>query len=192
MAEKMLLILGAGGHGKSVAEAALMSGEWQKVAFLDDCWPELREALGWPVVGHVEDLARLPIQVDGAIAAVGNNAVRERWMDEILAARIPLASIIHPRAFVSPSAQIGEGCSIMALAMVGVDVEVGRGAIINAGATVDHDAAVGDFAHLGVGVQIAGGVRIGARSWLQAGCCAGYHVVVAEGSAHAPGTALQA
>lgn len=79
-----------------------------------------------------------------------------------------------------------------ALAVVGVDAVIGEGAIVNAHATVDHDASVGDFAHLGVGVQLAGGVRIGARAWLQAGCSAGYRVVVADGTACAPGTVLVA
>ena len=94
--------------------------------------------------------------------AVGNNALREQWMEAVRAVGLPLTTVIHPQACVSPSAQVGEGCAIMALAMVGVDVRIGSGAIVNAHATVDHDASLGDFAHLGVGVQIAGGVHVGA------------------------------
>lgn len=78
----------------------------------------------------------------------------------------------------------------MALAMVGVDAVIGEGDIVNVHATVDHDARLGDFAHLGVGVQLAGGVKIGARAWLQAGCSAGYRV--ADGEVCAPGTVLRA
>ena len=93
---------------------------------------------------------------------------------------------------MSATAQIGAGTAIMALAMVGVDALIGEGAIVNASATVDHDASLGDFAHLGVGVQLAGGVKIGARAWLQAGCSAGYRVVVCDGVVCAPGSVLQA
>lgn len=192
MSERTLLIIGAGGHGKAVAEAALLSGEWQRVAFADDRWPALRETFGWPVVSDVAGLAVLQATVAGAIAAVGNNAVREQWVKAICAAGLPLVTVVHPRACVSAAAVIGAGTAVMALAMVGVDATIGEGAIVNANATVDHDASLGDFAHLGVGVQLAGGVKIGARAWLQAGCSAGYQVVVGEGVVCAPGTVLRA
>ncbi|MBA4291021.1 MAG: acetyltransferase [Pseudomonas sp.] len=192
MSEKTLLIIGAGGHGKAVAEAAVLSGEWQRIAFADDRWPDLRETFGWPVVSDVAGLAALEIQVAGAIAAVGNNFVREQWVKAIHSAGLPLLTVLHPRACVSASAVIGAGTAIMALATVGVDAVIGEGAIVNANATLDHDASLGAFAHLGVGVQLAGGVKIGARVWLQAGCSAGYQVVVGEGVVCAPGTVLLA
>lgn len=192
MLDKTLLILGAGGHGKAVAEAALLSGHWQRIAFVDDRWPQLQSTFGWPVVADVASLSTVTGIADAAIAAVGNNATRERWLKAIGAVGLTMATVIHPRACVSASAQVGAGTAIMALAMVGVEVRIGEGAILNAGSTVDHDATLGDFAHLGVGVQIAGGVRIGARTWLQAGCCAGYRVVVPDGAQHGPGTALDA
>ncbi|WP_339461941.1 acetyltransferase [Pseudomonas sp. EA_105y_Pfl2_R69] len=191
MSEKTLLIIGAGGHGKAVAEAALLSGEWQRIAFADDRWPVLRETFGWPVVSDVAELAALEVQVAGAIAAVGNNAVREQWVKAVHAAGLPLVTVVHPCACVSAAAVIGAGTAVMALAMVGVDATIGEGAIVNAHATVDHDASLGDFAHLGVGVQLAGGVKIGSRAWLQAGCSAGYQVVVGDGVVCAPGTILQ-
>lgn len=192
MSERTLVVIGAGGHGKAVAEAALLSGEWQGIAFVDDRWPALRETFGWSVVSDVAGLAALEIEVAGAIAAVGNNTLREKWVNAIHAAGLPLVTVVHPRACVSVAARIGTGTAIMALAMVGVDAKIGDGAIVNAHATVDHDASLGDFAHLGVGVQLAGGVQIGTRAWLQAGCSAGYEVVVDDGVVYAPGTVLRA
>lgn len=189
--ESILLILGAGGHGRAVAEAALLSGQWQSVRFLDDRWPELIELYGIAVVGKPDDLAVHAGAGSAAIAAVGNNALRERWCQLIEAAGLTLATVIHPRAFVSADAEVGSGVAVMAMAMVGVGAVLGRGAIVNANATVDHDAILGAFAHLGVGVQLAGGVKVGARAWLQAGCSAGYHVVVEDGALHASGTVLR-
>lgn len=189
---KLLLVLGAGGHGKAVVESALLSGRWQRVLFVDDRWPELKEAFGLPVVSDVAGLAQLTASAHGAIAAVGNNQVREQWCAAIEQAGIKLVTVVHPRAYVSSSVALGAGTAIMALAAVGVDAQVGYSAIINANATLDHDAVLGDFGHLGVGVQIAGGVRVGARAWLQAGCSAGYHVVVPEAENIPAGTALRA
>lgn len=187
-----LLILGAGGHGKAVAETALLSGVWQRVLFVDDRWPELQESFGLPVVSDVAGLAQLATSVQGAIVAVGNNQMREQWCAVIEQVGIELVSVVHPRAYVSRSVTLGAGTAIMASAVVGVDAQVGRAAIINANATLDHDAVLGDFGHLGVGVQIAGGVRVGARAWLQAGCSAGYNVVVPEAENVPAGTALRA
>jgi sugar O-acyltransferase (sialic acid O-acetyltransferase NeuD family) len=192
MTERTLLVLGAGGHGKAVAEAALLSGAWQRVLFVDDRWPELRESFGLPVIANLAGLPAVAGQAEAAIAAVGNNGLREQWLAAIRSAKLSVATVIHPRACISPSARIGAGTAIMAMAMVGVDVQIGEGAIVNAGAVVDHDASLGDLSHLGVGVKIAGGVRVGACAWLQAGCCASYRVVVADGAQFAPGTALNA
>lgn len=187
---KTLLILGAGGHGKSVAEAALLRGEWESVLFLDDAWPELTEALSCKVVGKVADIGKVAARCQGAIAAVGNNAVREQWINLIEQSGIELVSVVHPKAWISPAASVGIGSAVMAGAVVGTVSQVGKGAIINANATVDHDVQMGDLSHIGVGVQLAGGVKIGARAWLQAGACCGYNVQVAEGELVLPGTVL--
>lgn len=191
MIDNTLLILGAGGHGRAVAEAALSSGQWQSVRFLDDRWPGLSELYGIPLVGKPDDVTAHAVSGHAAIAAVGNNALREQWSQLIEAAGLPLATVIHPRAYVSEGARVENGVAVMAMAMVGVGAVLGQGAIVNANATVDHDAVLGAYAHLGVGVQLAGGVKIGARAWLQAGCCAGYHVVVEDGALLAPGTVLR-
>lgn len=187
---KTLLVLGAGGHGKSVAEAALLRGEWESVVFLDDAWPQVTDALSCQIVGRVADIGEVAASCQGAIAAVGNNAVREQWINLIEQNGIELVSVVHPKAWISPAASVGIGSVVMAGAVLGTVSEVGKGVIINANATVDHDVQMGDLSHIGVGVQLAGGVKIGARAWLQAGACCGYNVQIAEGELVLPGTAL--
>lgn len=187
---RKLLVLGAGGHGKAVAEVALLSGEWQQVIFLDDRWPEINLVCGMPVVGDLSHLAEKAGATDGAIAAVGNNGLRRAWQEKITASGISLVSVVHPRACVSASASIGPGSAIMSLAVVGAEARLGQGVIINAGAVADHDVTLGDYAHLGVGVCLAGGVAVGAAAWLQAGCSAGYGVVIEPGLVIEPGKAL--
>lgn len=187
---KTLLILGAGGHGKVAAEAALLSKAWEKVAFVDDRWPELQSCCGLPVLSNIAGLSEIaPLWTDG-IPAVGNNILRKKWVQIIRESGLGLGTVIHPSAIVSSMANIGGGTAIMALAMVGVDVQIGEGSIINAHSTVDHDARLGDFVHLGVGVHLAGGVQIESSAWIQAGSCAGYGVKVGEGEVCDPGTVL--
>lgn len=106
---RTLLVLGAGGHGKSVAEAALLSGEWQRVCFLDDRWPQLEVVCGIDVIGDLDSLLEPGLSVAGGIAAVGNNSLRKAWVERIKAAGIEVVSIVHPRAWISPSAHIGQG-----------------------------------------------------------------------------------
>jgi len=188
---RTLLVVGAGGHGKAVAEAALLSGQWQRVNFVDDRWPALEAVCGMPVLGGLDRLAEYAATADGAIAAVGNNRVRRVWQERIVAAGgASLVSVVHPRACVSPSAVIGPGSAIMALAVVGAEARLGQGVILNAGVVVDHDVVMHDYAHLGVGACLAGGVVVGMSAWLQAGCSAGYGVVIEPGCVVAPGQAL--
>lgn len=187
---KTLLILGAGGHGRSLAEAALASKQWADVVFLDDNWPNLKEVMGYPVLGKVTEIAVKALHCDGAIAAVGNNVVREQWITFINHSHIKLVSIVHPFTWVSPSAEIDAGSAVMAGAVIGAHAVLGKGVIVNAGAVVDHDAKLDDLVHLGVGVKLAGGVIVGRLAWLQAGCCAGYNVTVPEAEVYTPGTIL--
>lgn len=154
---KSLLIIGAGGHGRSVAEAAALSGEFTVVGFLDDAYPKLAQVWDIPVLGCVNEYPRWREVADCVFIAIGNNALRERLTAELRAAGFVLVTIIHPRAFVSPSAVIGAGSAIMAGAIIGTEARLGEGVIVNCGAVVDHHCRVDDFGHLGVHAAMAGG-----------------------------------
>lgn len=188
----ILLIVGSGGHGRAVAEAAAMTGEWSDIVFADDSYPTQKKSGRWPIIGTTTQLPDLSGNYQGAIVAIGNQTVRERLANTLEELGLPLVTIIHPRAWVSDSADVAPGCAIMAGAVVGASARLGRGVIINANATADHDTTLGDFAHLGVGVQLAGGVIVEERAWLQAGSCAGYRVCVPSGAVLPPGSRLVA
>ena len=186
----ILLIVGCGGHGRAVAEAAAMTGEWTDIVFADDAYPVQQKSGDWRIIGSTGQMPQLARNCQAAIVAIGNQAVRQRLTDALAALDIPLATIVHPRAWVSALAEVGVGCAIMAGAVVGACARLGRGVIVNANATADHDAVLGDFAHLGVGVQLAGGVIVEDRAWLQAGSCAGYRVRVPADAILPPGSRL--
>lgn len=185
-----LLILGAGGHGQAVAEAAELSGKYDEICFLDDSWPNRERAGDWKVAGNVSSLSGFGKGEWMVFPAVGNNKLRQAWVELIVQAGFDLANIVHPAAFVSPRAHLAEGIAVMAGAVVGPNAKVGLGCILNANCTVDHDAVLQDYAHLGVGVDIAGGVKVGKSVFLQAGSCASYFVEVPDCLVSAPGTAF--
>ena len=169
-----LLILGAGGHAKVVAETALISGLASSVAFLDDrstgldlCPP----VLGWPVIGPL-DLslqAGTQSQFDAAVVAIGHAATRLHWIKQLQASGYHLPALLHPTAWVSPSAQLGPASVVFAQVAVQAQTSIGTGVILNTGCSVDHDAQLADGVHLCPGSRLAGDVHIGARSWIGIG-----------------------
>lgn len=187
---RRLLIVGAGGHGGSVAECAAASGNYDVVGYLGDAAPAGTRLHGLPVLGSSANLIAFRHLADVAIVAIGNNTVREALCIRVLAAGFALATLIHPRAIASPSAVIGQGAAIMAGAVVGTEAQVGKGAIVNSGAIVDHHAQVLDYGHLGVNACMAGGSILGRSAWMQAGTALGYGVKVPYGAVLLPGTAL--
>tara|TARA_A100000171_G_C2140095_1_gene154471 strand:- start:7608 stop:8216 length:609 start_codon:yes stop_codon:yes gene_type:complete len=189
---KRLFILGAGGHGRAVAEAATLLRVWDSIVFLDDSFPTHKTSSCWPILGGTGDLSNVASKYDEAFVAIGNQEARQQLINQIANLQVPLATIVHPHAWVSSHARIGQGVAIMAGAIVGFNAKIGYGVIVNANATVDHDVILEDFAHLGVGTHLAGGVIVRKAAWLQAGCSAGYHVEIEENATVLPGTALTA
>jgi sugar O-acyltransferase (sialic acid O-acetyltransferase NeuD family) len=185
-----LLIVGAGGHGRSVAEAAMRSGQYALAGFVDDGL-----SLGSPiwhtsVVGSTANLNACSALCDKVVVAIGNNALRESLVTQLIGLGFELTTVIHPKAIVSPSAVIGQGCAIMAGAIVGTEAQLGLGVIVNCGSVVDHHATVHDFGHLGVNACMAGGTSLGQGSWIQAGCSLGYGVAIPAKTVLSPGTSM--
>jgi len=190
MSKAKLLIIGAGEHGRSVAEAAELSGEFEIIGFLDDSVATGQVVFEYPVLGSTAKLLPYLEPCDQAIVAIGNNQRRETLTARLIEVGISLATIVHPKAFLSPRALIAPGSAVMAGAIIGTEAQLGIGVIVNCGAVVDHHAKVGDFGHLGVNACMAGGSMLGTKSWIQAGSSLGYGIVVPDGVTLAPGTAL--
>jgi sugar O-acyltransferase (sialic acid O-acetyltransferase NeuD family) len=153
-----LLILGAGGHGRVVADAALAQGRWTRVRITDRDAVRLGEE---PLPGlKVEPMADALAASSEVHVAIGSAASRER---EAGAAGLPLATVLHPHASVSPFAIVGDGCFVAARAVVAPGARLGASVIVNHGAVVDHDVQVGDFTHIAPLAALGGNVRVGAR-----------------------------
>lgn len=157
---KKLIIIGASGHGKVIADIAVRNG-YEDIVFLDDD-ENVKECAGFPVIGKTCEA----LKMDGdKIVAIGNPRIRERIQEELN----DVATLIHPDAVISRRVEIGEGSVIMAGAVINTDVVIGRGCIINTAASVDHDCILGDYVHVSVGAHLSGTVEIGRRTWIGAG-----------------------
>ena len=166
-----LLILGAGGYGLAVAEAAELSGQWQDILFADDRWPATQNVADSNIVTNIANLNQLQITKLQAIVAVGNNALRQQWQQTLRALGIELTSVIHPHSMISSTAQIGLGVSVMAGCVISRKTVINDGVILNIGTLLDHDVVIEEFAHLSVGVKVSGGQTIAAHSFLEVGTC---------------------
>ena len=165
-----LLVIGAGGFGRSVAEAVEAAGEYAVAGFVDDRWPALPTIWGIPIVGPLSALASLHTGVHRAVVAIGDNLARSSAIEQLIAIGFELVHVIHPRALVSSRAIIGRGVTVMAGAIVGTEARLDDGVIVNAGAVVDHHCHVGRFAHVGTAACMAGGAILGPGAWLKEGC----------------------
>ena len=169
-----LLILGCGGHAKVVAETALAGGRFISIAFVDDrcSMPgDLPPVLGWPVLRPLAHALEpsLRNQFAAAVVAIGHAATRLHWQQQLSAAGYELPVLIHPSAWVSPSAQIGPGSVLFAQVVVQAQARIGAGAILNTSCSVDHDVQLADGVHVCPGARLAGEVQVGERSWIGIG-----------------------
>lgn len=164
-----ILVIGAGGFGRAVAESLTAMAGFESLAFIDDRFVPGLQVDGWPVMGTLADLPRFRSAGETAVVAIGNNGVRADTVGRTQALGFALPAVVHPRAWVSPSAALGDGTIVMPGAIVSAHARLGTGVIVNAGAVVDHDAVLEDFAHLGIGACVEGGARLAARTTAGAG-----------------------
>jgi sugar O-acyltransferase (sialic acid O-acetyltransferase NeuD family) len=162
----ILIIIGAGGHGKVLCDLAEKLNKYDGIAFLDDNADG--ERLGYPIIGRVSDAEKYTGDSE-FIVAIGNAEARGRIMDELTALGVRFAMLVHPSAVVGKGVTIGAGSVVVAGAVINPMAKIGRGCIINTHASVDHDCEIGDLAHIAPGATVAGETKIGARTWVGAG-----------------------
>lgn len=167
-----VVVLGAGGHGKVVADVAL-SGGAEVVAFLDDSPAKVGSRI-WdiPVISWEAFVASAAANGAAFALGIGDNAARERAAQRVRSRGLALATLVHPAAAIARTAKLSAGTVVMAGAAVNPDAVIGEGCIVNTGAVVEHDCVLGAFAHLSPNVALGGGVAVGARTHLGLGAVA--------------------
>lgn len=157
-----LIIIGASGHGKVVADIAKLCG-YNDIIFLDND-SRIKSCSEYQVIGT--DTIGYELKGDMFIA-VGNGEIRKKLMDRYSGRNFPILK--HPSSVLAKNVEIGAGCVIMAGAIINTDTKIGKGCIINTGSSVDHDCVLGDFVHVAVGAHICGTVNVGDGTWIGAG-----------------------
>jgi len=155
-----LLILGAGGHGKVIAEIAMDIG-YEYIAFLDDNATE--------AIGKISELNQFKSQYEEAFVGVGSNKLRYAMLSELRHHGYIVPTLIHPSAYVSRTASVGSGTVIEPKAIVNANSHIGMGGIISIGAIVDHDVEVGECCHINTGAVVKAGGKIEDFRKLEAG-----------------------
>jgi acetyltransferase EpsM len=173
-------VIGAGGHGKVVAQALIASG--RAIAGVVD---ENDELIGTTMLGHrIQSIDKIPIDAL-ALIAVGDGIQRQMVAEKL---NLKWQTVIHPSAVIDPTVDIGIGCVIMAGAVIQADATIGKHSIVNTGASVDHDCTIGDFSHICPGARIAGHVKVGFQALFGTNACVipnvsvGDNVVIGAGA----------
>lgn len=163
-----IALLGASGHGKVVADAAVMAG-WKEVVFFDDAWPGVSSVGPWSVIGNSQCIIDNISKYDGVIVAIGDNVIRLEKLTLFQELGLPLVTIIHPSSIISQFARLGNGSVVCAGAIINPFAEIGCGSIINTAASIDHDCKIADGVHVSPAAHLGGGVQVGKSTWIGLG-----------------------
>lgn len=161
---KNVIIVGAGGHAKVIADIVRKSGD-NLVGFLDDTKETGTEFFDAFILGKTDSYLEYLDKV--FIIAIGNNTVREQIVAKMEGAAFYTA--IHPNAVIGGGVSIGAGTCVMANAVINADAKVGKHCIINTAAVVEHDNILSDYVHISPTAALAGTVTIGKRTHVGVG-----------------------
>lgn len=178
MGKKNLILVGGGGHCKSVIDVAESAG-FNIIGILDISKNIGKSVLRYKIIGTDSDIPSFINQAEFIIAVgfIKDPSTRIKLYNKIKVAGGKLATIVASTAYVSKYATLGEGTVIMHQAVVNANAKVGSNCIINTFANIEHDVQIGDQCHISTGAMVNGGCKIGDR------CFIGSQSVIANGKA---------
>lgn len=162
-----LIIIGASGHGKVVADIAQKTNKYSEIFFIDDN-PKIKECLGYKVVGTCQDIEKWIPEAEFFVA-IGNSRIRENIISSLLEKKASITTLIHPHACIAESVEIGLGTVVMAGVVINPDTKIGTGVIVNTSSSIDHDNIIEDYCHVSVGTHLAGTVHVQKHTWIGEG-----------------------
>lgn len=200
-----IVIFGAGGHGTVVADtilAMLAASDFADaciLGFADSCKEKGTKTIGISILGN-DDEARAwvapPIDTAGSQildvkathfaiglgGAQGGEGKREALYRHCESIGLRPCPVIHPSAWISPEAEIGNATAAMAGVVVQARARVGVNVILNTRSSVDHDCIIGDHSHVAPGATISGNVRVGRDTFIGAGATVIQGILIGDGA----------
>lgn len=162
-----LIIIGASGHGKVVADIAIKMNNWKSIFFLDDD-ASIKTRIGLEVIGRTADAFKYKDEADFFVA-IGSNTIREKIQEKLIEQGLNVVSLIHPSAIIGADVEVGFGTTVMAGVVINSSSRISKGCIINTSSSLDHDNILEDYVHISPGVSMAGTVKVGKGSWIGVG-----------------------
>lgn len=189
MNQKNLILVGGGGHCKSVIDVAESAG-YNILGILDMPEEVGKFVLNYEVIGTDEEIPHYAEKAEFIITVgfIKTPAIRIRIYNRIKESGGKLATIVASTAHVSRYATIGEGTVVMHQAVVNAGAQIGANCIINTFTNIEHDAVVGDQCHISTGTMVNGDCKVGNRvfigsqSVLANGITVGEDIIVGAGS----------
>lgn len=177
--DKKLLIIGAGGHGKVIADIAKLNG-YKEIAFLDDDTTKKKNGK-YDVINTTAAIDEYINDYDFFVG-IGDNQIRKKVTLKLKQKNIVQPVLIHPSAIVDESVVIEQGTVVMANVVINADAKIKEGCIINTASSIDHDCIIDSYVHISPGVHIAGTVKIGELTWVGIGASVRNNTVICANS----------
>ena len=182
---KKLVLIGGGGHCKSVIDVIEQQKTYEIVGIIDQKDKIGKQVLGYKIIGSDEDLKEIKKICEFALITIGHIhslEPRKRLFDIVKNIGFKLPVIISPLAYVSKHSIVKEGTVIMHYAIVNSEVKIGKNCIINTRALIEHDCVVGDHCHISTGAILNGGVKVGSESFIGSGAICVENSIIPKGS----------
>lgn len=160
---KRIIILGAGGYAKTLADILQQNKTYAEIKFLDDT------KTGTNILGKCNEFIKFKNENTDMYPAFGNNEVRKKWFKLLQQEKINIPAIIHNSAYISPTVQLEKGVAVLPKAVINTDCVVKQGCIVNCGSVIDHDCTLEEFVHVCIGAMIKAENKIPAGTKIEAG-----------------------
>ncbi len=165
---KNLLIIGASCCGLSARETAQAMGCFEKIAFLDDNIKDMPD--GSEILGGIEDYENLVTEYSNIFVAISNPEIKLNMLKKIKETTpYRIVTLISPKAYISPSAQVLDGSLIEAMATVNTGSVISVGCIIGAGSVVNHCSMCCDGVHMECNATVADNTLVPAGTFIDSG-----------------------
>lgn len=192
---KNIVIIGAGGHAKVVADIILKRKEILKedltiIGFLDDNYENLKykEIFNIPVLGNTGLINMFKNKNYEYIIAVGNNLIRKKISEKF--SNLNYYTAIHPTAVIGNEVTIGEGTAVMANAVINSYSKIGKHCILNTSCIIEHDNTIENYVHISPNAVLCGEVAIKENSWIGAGSSIKQEITIGENTIIGAGTVV--